>query len=42
MIEIIKDILQYLPNKTEEVKTAKGKYQLPSNWKEFKNAIKLS
>lgn len=24
----------------EDIKIAKGKYQSPTNWKEFKNAIK--
>lgn len=41
----LKNIIELLASQDwyiddEDIKTAKGKYQSPTNWKQFKNAIK--
>lgn len=42
MIKLIMTLLKETHIETENVKIAKGKYLYPSNFKEFKNYIKLN
>ena len=41
MIKIILEMLKMTSNESETIKLANGKNKFPSNFKEFKNYIKL-